>query len=136
MKSIAANEGSGVLKGASIIGGITNSEISCTIRNQNSGGAELKVPVESRVPERFVLYVPTDGVAYQAVLRWRRNDLIGVQFIGTCQSRVSTMAKPMPGMHRLGNLDILRRSTRVPWQSYFRGYPPANLRFRSTWSEG
>ncbi|MER9689715.1 PilZ domain-containing protein [Mesorhizobium sp. M0139] len=62
-----------VLKGASIISGITNSEISCTIRNQNSGGAELIVTVESRVPERFVLYVPTDGVAYQAVLRWRRN---------------------------------------------------------------
>lgn len=72
-----------MLKGASIISGITNSEISCTIRNQNSGGAELKVPVESRVPERFVVYVPTDGVAYQAVLRWRRNDRIGVQFIGT-----------------------------------------------------
>ncbi|MER8747568.1 MULTISPECIES: PilZ domain-containing protein [unclassified Mesorhizobium] len=72
-----------VLKGASIISGITNSEISCTIRNQNSGRAELKVPVESRVPERFVVYVPTDGVAYEAVLRWRRNDRIGVQFIGT-----------------------------------------------------
>lgn len=32
-----------VLKGAAIISGITNSEISCTIRNQTSGGAELKV---------------------------------------------------------------------------------------------
>jgi hypothetical protein len=66
-----------VLKGAAIISGIANSEISCTIRNQNSGGAELKVPVEARVPERFVLYVPTDGVAYQAVLRWRRTTGLG-----------------------------------------------------------
>ena len=72
-----------VLKGAAIINGINNSEISCTIRNQNSGGAELKVPVEAFVPEHFVLYVPTDGVAYQSVLRWRRNDRIGVQFTGT-----------------------------------------------------
>ncbi|MEZ2330648.1 PilZ domain-containing protein [Mesorhizobium sp. RCC_202] len=72
-----------VLKGAAIINGINNSEISCTIKNQNSGGAELTVPVEAMVPERFVLYVPTDGVAYQSVLRWRRNDRIGVQFTGT-----------------------------------------------------
>ncbi|UCI22970.1 PilZ domain-containing protein (plasmid) [Mesorhizobium sp. B2-1-8] len=79
-----------VLKGAAIINGVTNSEISCTIRNQNSGGAELNVSVEARVPERFVLYVPTDGVAYQAVLRWRRNDRIGVQFTGT---------SPKPRLH-------------------------------------
>lgn len=43
-----------VLKGAAIINGTNDSEISCTIRNQNSGGAELKVPVEAFVPERFV----------------------------------------------------------------------------------
>ncbi|TPM19223.1 PilZ domain-containing protein [Mesorhizobium sp. B2-3-5] len=72
-----------MLKRAAIINGITTSEISCTIRNQNSGGAELKMPMEARVPERFVLYMPTDGVAYQAVLRWRRNDRIGVHFTGT-----------------------------------------------------
>jgi len=71
-----------VLKGAAIINGISNSEISCVIRNQNNGGAELKVAVEALVPERFVLYVPTDGVAYQSVLRWRRNDRVGVQFTG------------------------------------------------------
>jgi hypothetical protein len=41
------------------------------------------VPVEARVPEHFILYVPTDGVAYQTVLRWRRNDRMGVQFTGT-----------------------------------------------------
>jgi hypothetical protein len=40
-----------VLKGAAIINGINKSEISCTIRNQNVGGAKLKVPVEARVPE-------------------------------------------------------------------------------------
>ncbi|MES0029338.1 PilZ domain-containing protein [Mesorhizobium sp. M0074] len=72
-----------VLKGAAIINGINNSEISCTIRNQNVGGAELKVPVEALVPEHFLLYVPTDGVAYRSVLRWRRNDRVGVQFTET-----------------------------------------------------
>ncbi|TGV64574.1 PilZ domain-containing protein, partial [Mesorhizobium sp. M00.F.Ca.ET.149.01.1.1] len=54
-----------VLKGAAIITSITNSEISCSIRNQHAGGAELKVPVEARVPPEFLLYVPVDGVAYR-----------------------------------------------------------------------
>lgn len=72
-----------MLKGATIITGIQNSEVSCTLRNQNIGGAELKVAPESRVPDRFLLYVPLDGVAYRAKVRWRRNDRVGVKFTGT-----------------------------------------------------
>jgi hypothetical protein len=72
-----------VLKGASILNGITNSEISCMIRNMNKGGAELKVPLDSRVPQEFLLYVPTDGIAYQCVLAWRAGDRAGVTFNGT-----------------------------------------------------
>ena len=79
-----------VLKGGSIITGITNSEISCTLRNQNEGGAELKVAPDARVPDRFLLYVPVDGVAYRSEVRWRRNDRVGVQFTGT---------EPKPKLH-------------------------------------
>lgn len=79
-----------VLKGGTIITGIQNSEVSCTLRNQNNGGAELKVAPESRVPDRFLLYVPVDGIAYRAEVRWRRNDRIGVQFTGT---------EPKPKLH-------------------------------------
>ncbi|UCI05348.1 PilZ domain-containing protein [Mesorhizobium sp. B1-1-8] len=79
-----------VLKGGTIITGIQNSEVSCTIRNQNSGGAELKVAPESRVPDRFLLYVPVDGVAYRTEVRWRRNGRVGVRFTGT---------EPKPKLH-------------------------------------
>ncbi|KUM28179.1 hypothetical protein AU467_13390 [Mesorhizobium loti] len=79
-----------VLKGGTIITGIQNSEVSCTLRNQNAGGAELKVAPESRVPDRFLLYVPVDGVAYRAEVRWRRNDRVGVKFAGT---------EPKPKLH-------------------------------------
>jgi hypothetical protein len=72
-----------VLKGATIITGMQNSEVTCTLRNQHKGGAELKVSVESRVPDRFLLYVPVDGIAYRSEVRWRRNDRIGVRFTGT-----------------------------------------------------
>jgi hypothetical protein len=55
-----------VLKGATIIHGTRNSEMSCTVRNQHSGGAELSVPVETMIPAEFILYVPTDGIGYGA----------------------------------------------------------------------
>ena len=79
-----------VLKGGSVITGIQNSEIAVTLRNQHAGGAELKIPIEARIPDRFLLYVPLDGVAYRCEVRWRRNDRIGVQFTGT---------EPKPKLH-------------------------------------
>jgi hypothetical protein len=79
-----------VLKGGTIITGIQNSEIGCVLRNQHEGGAELKVPPEARIPDRFLLYVPADGVAYRSEVRWRRNDRIGVKFTGT---------EPKPKLH-------------------------------------
>ena len=71
-----------VLKGATIIHGTRNSEMSCTVRNQHSGGAELSVPVETMIPAEFILYVPTDGIGYRAILRWRRSTRAGVEFLG------------------------------------------------------
>ncbi len=72
-----------VLKGATILTGISNSEVKCTVRNMHADGAELKVSIDARVPDEFLLYVPTDGIAYRAVVRWRHDDRIGVEFTGT-----------------------------------------------------
>lgn len=72
-----------VLKGAFIIVGINISEVECTIRNMHSDGAELRVGADARVPERFLLYVPVDGIGYRSVLRWRKGERIGVSFTGT-----------------------------------------------------
>ncbi|TIR63789.1 MAG: PilZ domain-containing protein, partial [Mesorhizobium sp.] len=63
-----------VLKGGTIITGFQNSEISCSLRNQHSQGAELRLAADIQIPARFLLYVPVDGIAYKAVVRWRRND--------------------------------------------------------------
>ena len=62
--------------------GISRSEISCVLRNQSESGAELKVPPDAQIPASFQLYVPLDGVAYSCVLRWRRNERVGVEFVG------------------------------------------------------
>ncbi|MER9484498.1 PilZ domain-containing protein [Mesorhizobium sp. M0220] len=79
-----------VLKGAAILTGMTNSEVTCTLRNMHAGGAELKVSIDARVPDEFLLYVPTYGIAYKAEVRWRREDRIGVMFTGT---------EPKPSWH-------------------------------------
>jgi hypothetical protein len=71
-----------VLKGATIITSFQNSEISCSLRNQHSNGGELKVAADVHIPEHFLLYVPLDGIAYRAVVRWRKNDRLGVEFVG------------------------------------------------------
>jgi hypothetical protein len=72
-----------VLKGASILNGVDASEIKCTIRNMHEDGAELQLPAEVVVPNEFLLYVPLDGIAYKAVVRWRAGNRIGVMFVGT-----------------------------------------------------
>jgi hypothetical protein len=71
-----------VLKGASIIQGINDSEIKVTVRNMHEGGAELRVPLGVQVPSAFLLYIPVDGVGYSSEVRWRNGDRIGVQFKG------------------------------------------------------
>ncbi|MFA6153619.1 PilZ domain-containing protein [Mesorhizobium sp.] len=79
-----------VLKGGTIISGIKNSEISCMLRNQHENGAELKVPIEAQIPDKFLLYVPLDRTGYRCEVRWRRNDRIGVKFTGV---------EPKPRLH-------------------------------------
>ena len=61
----------------------SNSEIRCVVRNMHEHGAELKIGDGAIVPAHFLLYVPVDGVGYRCVVRWRRDDRIGVMFTGT-----------------------------------------------------
>jgi len=79
-----------VLKGASILGDVNTSEVTCTVRNMHSAGAELRVPDGVVVPREFLLYVPIDGVGYRCVVRWRRPGRVGVTFTGT---------EPKPSWH-------------------------------------
>jgi hypothetical protein len=65
-----------VLKEATIIVGAV--KISCSVRNQHEQGAELRVAADAKIPERFLLEVPADDMVYRALVRWRRNDRVGV----------------------------------------------------------
>lgn len=74
-----------VLKGATVLLGMTKSEIACTIRNMHHNGAELRLPPDAQVPNEFLLYVRADSIAYKAVVRWRDGPHLGVMFIGTAE---------------------------------------------------
>lgn len=74
-----------VLKDATII--TDDASIGCTVRNQHLHGAELKVDPSVIIPDRFVLHVPADDASYRAVVRWRKNGRIGVQFYGVDSGR-------------------------------------------------
>lgn len=72
-----------VLKRGTILNGVEASEVSCAIRNMDEHGALLQVPAQAPVPKTFLLYVPSDGVAYLAERRWRSGDRVGVLLQGT-----------------------------------------------------
>lgn len=66
-----------VMKEATIVTG--DASIRCSLRNQHTHGAELRVGPQVEIPDRFVLIVPDDDAVYRAVVRWRRNERVGVQ---------------------------------------------------------
>jgi len=72
-----------VLKGATVLTGIKDNEIKCTLKNQSEHGAELRIMLGAIIPHEFLLYVPVDAIAYRCVVRWRLENRIGVMFVGT-----------------------------------------------------
>jgi PilZ domain len=54
----------------------------CTIRDMSDTGARLVVGDQAAVPSEFRLVVPMDNVMREAVVKWRRGEVIGVAFSG------------------------------------------------------
>lgn len=54
----------------------------CLVRDISSAGARLKVQNALPIPEKFTLLI-SDGRSFEATVRWRRLDSIGVSFPAT-----------------------------------------------------
>jgi hypothetical protein len=80
------------LLGAQIVFNNQNSTLDCQIRNISAEGAKLIVSSTVAVPEEFRLNVPQKGRTFQARLRWRIDDTIGVEFVGA--DRAEHAAEP------------------------------------------
>jgi hypothetical protein len=54
--------------------------VDCTIRDLSETGAQLRVPADQPLPSTFHLIEVRDGLAFEASIAWRRDDLVGVRF--------------------------------------------------------
>lgn len=52
----------------------------CVLKDMSAGGAKIHVAAIYTLPPRFVLVHMQDGIAFDAVLKWRRGDLAGMAF--------------------------------------------------------
>ena len=53
--------------------------VDCGIRNLSEDGAQLRVPANQVLPASFTLLHIVQGLAFDANLAWRRDDLAGVR---------------------------------------------------------
>ncbi|MGQ0671731.1 MAG: hypothetical protein ACT4N2_02460 [Hyphomicrobium sp.] len=74
--------------------------VSCTIRDSSSTGARIELIQQKgkvsagteRLPQRFILTMPTERAAVECEAVWRRGMAMGVRFV----SPTRTIAKPAP----------------------------------------
>lgn len=69
----------------------SNSGIDCVIRDVSAAGAQLGIPAYTHLPDRFRLYMRSDGTMVSVRFAWRRGDRLGVSFEGEI-TRVPAMA--------------------------------------------
>jgi hypothetical protein len=65
--------------GGSISAGHGLIATNCVVRNTSATGARLIVVDPTRLPDAFKLRIPRKKQAYQARVRWRRRDHVGVE---------------------------------------------------------
>jgi len=62
----------------------------CVVRNVSLSGARLEVDETFALPREFELELPQRGTVLLCELRWRRNDRVGVRFLGPRSPRAPT----------------------------------------------
>jgi hypothetical protein len=89
-----------LLSGKIIIGnGLMSPD--CVIRDLSPGGARVRVPRTIELPSRVGLLVIKDGLLFDAIVAWRRDDEAGLAFSGQHDIR--------------GDIDPAHRGVRALW---------------------
>ena len=63
------------------------SSMDCLVRDLSASGARLALSETTTLPEVFDLYIPQKDRTYRSVLRWRREDGVGITFTETARRR-------------------------------------------------
>jgi len=70
--------------------------VDCVVKDFNERGAKLHFDGPPPAGERLIFVVWTSGMAFEAQVRWRAADNLGVQFIQRCDFRARTPAMFWP----------------------------------------
>lgn len=71
----------------------------CVIRDISQGGAKIQLPAIFKIPPRFVLLHYKAKTAFEAVQKWRRDELVGMSFEARHDLTVDPEAH-MAGVHK------------------------------------
>ncbi len=64
--------------------------LECTISDFNDRGARLTLPEGAQVGDSLILIVWSTGMGFQAQVRWRARNEVGVRFVSRCDFRART----------------------------------------------
>jgi len=71
-----------VLKGAKIVFNHNSSVVDCAVKDLSATGAKLVCSDQMAVPAEFNLVTPMDNQMRAARVVWRKDGMIGVEFVG------------------------------------------------------
>jgi hypothetical protein len=94
------------VKALAVTEGPPPSAVPCVLLNHSGDGAKLSFRSTFGVPDRFVLRIPIMNIILSAEVRWRGDDVLGVEFGTRCER-----------LDLAGEIDALRQ--RVEFLSLF-----------------
>lgn len=80
-----------------------NSAFDCVIRDLSQHGAKVQFSAAVALPQKIELEIPNRGERKQAVVRWRHDDQVGLEFADARERDYSTgeVHALLDRMHRL-----------------------------------
>lgn len=70
-------------------------KLECVVKDLSETGARIRVSESVSIPESFRLYLPKTDRWFDAQLKWRRTDLIGVAFENADNKDIAPDAPPV-----------------------------------------
>lgn len=52
----------------------------CKLKNLSRGGAKIEIPALYQLPSRLVLIHKADAAVFEAIVKWRQGDAVGLSF--------------------------------------------------------
>lgn len=84
-----------VLKDGKIISANMSCVMDVKIRDMSASGALIRIPANATLPESFSLLIVSERKLHSAVVRWRKGETIGLEFIGEPRTSALRITKPL-----------------------------------------